>query len=77
MSYGDVIEQLELLQEDADLRKKMKEKLESIITLLKGGESLAIEKSLQQLAELNSRDVSSYHRTQIWDIISLLETKKK
>ncbi|MBI2668671.1 UPF0147 family protein [Candidatus Woesearchaeota archaeon] len=76
MSYIEVIEQLELLQEDTDINKKFKEKIGGIINVLKEGKSLAVEKCLSQLEELNSKDVSSYHRTQIWDIISLLETKK-
>lgn len=71
-----VLEQLEELKGDADTSKTLKLKLESVLSLLNGDSELAVDKALILLEEINSLDLSSYHRTQVWDIISLLESTK-
>ena len=55
---------------------KQQEKLKSQIdeTQQEVVSELAVDKALIALAELNSIDLSSYHRTRVWDIISLLES---
>lgn len=76
MSEGlqEVLNSLEALKDDRDLGKKVKEKTELVISILKNNKALAIEKAMIELEELNSYEISSYHRTQVWDIISLLES---
>jgi len=69
----DAINCLKSLQEENDISKKFRERMEIVIKILNSKEELSIEKALHELEELNSLDVPSYHRTQVWDIISLLE----
>ncbi len=73
----DALELLHLLSEDEDAGKVLRERLNSIITLLTSKAPLALEKSLLELEELNSLDISSYLRTQVWDVVSLLESGKR
>ena len=68
---------LEVLREDEDVSKRFKEKAEAIIVLLKSDVQLCVEKALFELEELSSGDLSAYHKTQVWDVISLLESSKK
>jgi len=72
--FQEVIEHLEILKEESDLNKKFKEKADIVINILNTESELPIQKALLQLEELNSSDLPSYHRTQFWDIISLLES---
>jgi len=73
--FQEVIEHLEMLKEEDDLNKKFREKADIVINILKGkNEELPVQKALLELEELNSSDLSSYHRTQFLDIISLLES---
>ncbi len=74
--YQDVLLYLEELKEDSDLSRKFREKAEQIIALLTSNVDLATEKALAILEEMNSTDVSPYHRTQVWDVISMLESTK-
>jgi len=73
----EVIEQLGCFLEENDCNKKLKEKSEKVISILSNNEELAIEKALLELEEINSSEVCSYHRTQVWDIISMLESAKQ
>ncbi len=71
-----VIETLTELREDASIPKNVKLKIEGIIVSLKGGTDLSIkvDKALNALDEIaNDTNMQSYTRTQIWNIVSLLE----
>ena len=70
------VESLTALKDEIDVSKRFKEKTEKIIALLTDDSELSIEKALLELEELNSSDLSSYHRTQVCDIVSLLESMK-
>ncbi|PIN73559.1 hypothetical protein COV20_05035 [Candidatus Woesearchaeota archaeon CG10_big_fil_rev_8_21_14_0_10_45_16] len=72
----EAVENLTALMEDSDISKKCKEKVEKIIEILHSDVNLSVEKALDALEEMSSSDISSYHRTQIWGIISILETAK-
>lgn len=74
--YQEAIDHLSMLIEDADISKFFKEKAKSSIEILKNGADLAVEKALLNLEDLNNHDLSSYYRTQLWDVISLLESMK-
>jgi uncharacterized protein (UPF0147 family) len=74
--YQDAIDHLSLLIDDIDASKMFKEKAKLAIGFLEAGADLAVEKALLQLEDLNNHDMSSYHRTQVWDVISLLESIK-
>ena len=71
----EVLENLKFLKND-DVSKRFKEKTEQIIEILNSNQELVIEKALLELEEVHSLEISSYHRTQVWDIISMLETMK-
>ncbi len=72
----EAISFLEDLKQESDFSKRCKEKADSVISILGSNEELKIEKALIQLEELNNSDMPSYHRTQVWDIISVLESLK-
>ncbi len=76
-SLQDAIELLQMLTEEEDAGKALRERVNSIITLLTSKAPLAVEKSLLELEELNSLEISSYFRTQVWDVVSLLESAKR
>jgi uncharacterized protein (UPF0147 family) len=72
----EAIDNLEQLRDDTDSSNKLKEKTKQIITILNSDVQLAIDKALLELEDLSSSNLPSYHRTQIWDIVSLLEAAK-
>ncbi|MDP3697954.1 MAG: UPF0147 family protein [Nanoarchaeota archaeon] len=72
----EVIARLEELKEEFDANKRLKEKIDTVISILNQDADLVIEKALSELEELNSMNLPSYHRTQLWDVVSLLESLK-
>ena len=70
----EIFEALEMIKEDQDASKKLKENISQVITLLKTeGEDLRVEKAIHQLEEMNNNSVTSYIKTMLWDVISSLE----
>lgn len=74
--YQEVIDNLCLLLDDSETSKVFKEKAKTAILILQDNKELAVDKALLELEDLSSREMSSYHRTQMWDVISLLESMK-
>lgn len=74
--FQEAIALLETLKEEFDSNKKAKEKLSGVIAILDKNADLAVEKALIELEELNSLNLPSYHRTQVWGVVSLLESMK-
>ena len=72
----EVIAYLDQVKGDPDANKRFKEKASEVTTLLAEGSNLAVEKALHLLGEMSSLDLSSHHRTQVWDVISMLESTK-
>lgn len=72
----EAIAHLEELKEDLDSNKKLKEKTDKVISILTSAAEMHVEKALMELDEMNSLNLSSYHRTKVWDIVSLLEGLK-
>jgi len=71
-----VTETLAELLEDSTVPRNVKSKIESIISALKENEeaSLRINKALNALDEIaDDTNLQSYTRTQIWNIVSILE----
>ena len=71
-----VIETLTELQKDTSIPKNVKLKIEGIIASLKGDTDLSIkvDRALNELDGIaNDTNMQSYTRTQIWNIVSLLE----
>jgi len=75
-NFQEVIARLEELREEFDSNKKLKEKINLVIHILNQDAELTIEKAISELEELNSMALPSYHRTQLWDVVSLLESLK-
>ncbi len=73
----NAVELLRMFLEDEDAGKVLRERTTMIINLLSHGGELAVEKALIQLEEISSLGLSSYHRTQVWDVVSLLESAKE
>jgi uncharacterized protein (UPF0147 family) len=75
MTMQDVIISLEDISCDAGTSKRFKAKATEVICLLQQDSQVAVEKALQVLEELSSLEMSSYHRTQVWEVVSMLESK--
>lgn len=72
----EIIDYLQQLTEDQDATKRFKEKASETIGLLNQNSDLATDKAIHLLEDLSSSDLSSYYRTQVWDVISMLESSK-
>jgi len=73
----DVAKALEELRHDATVPKNVKQKIDEIITGLQNGEELSImvNRALNDLDEISdNNNIQPYTRTQIWNIVSLLES---
>lgn len=71
-----VIEALEELKEDTTVQRNIKTKISNIIETLNQEEELSIRinKALDELDEIsNDNNLHSYTRTQVWNIVSMLE----
>ncbi len=73
---AETIEQLQELEEDTNIPKNIKTKIKSITNILKEDTELSIKvnKALNELDEIsNDPNLEAYTRTQIWNIVSILE----
>ena len=73
---NETIESLQELENDPNIPKNIKIKIQSIINILKEDTELSIKtnKALSELDEISSNpNLESYIRTQIWGIVSILE----
>ena len=69
----EIISHLEYLMEDGDVSKIFREKAKTVINILTNEKQMAVEKALLELEDLGSCNLTSYHRTQVWDVVSMLE----
>jgi len=72
----DIIDLLINIKEDNTTPKNTKERMDNIIDMLKGevDTSIKVNKALDELDELVSdNNIQQYTRTQIWNVVSLLE----
>ena len=77
MSIENAIVKLNELKEDSMTPKNLKEKLQSVIDVLQCKEesSIRINKALDILDNIsNENNIQSYTRTQLWNIVSMLES---
>lgn len=71
-----IIEALRALQDDITVPKNLKNKLEGTINILNEDvePSIRVNKVLHELDEINDyTNIQSHTRTQIWNIVSMLE----
>lgn len=73
----EVIENLTQLQEDNTIPKNVRSKINDAILALKEDKAIPVKvnKTLQELEEISENpNVPQYTRTQLWNIVSSLET---
>lgn len=76
---SSVVSALEELKNDNTVPKNIKVKIEAIMVSLKENKevSIRINKALDELDEISdNNNIQPYTRTQIWNIVSLLESVK-
>ena len=74
--FIEIIEILKTLQDDAAVPKNIRLRVQGTVTILESGEesSIKINKALNELDQIaNDVNLQSYTRTQIWNIMSVLE----
>jgi len=73
-----IIEAIAELQGDNSVPKNIKAKLQNVAAILKGDSedtAVKVNKALDELEEISDdANIQSYTRTQIWNIVSLLES---
>jgi len=77
MSIENSVVKLSELKEDSMTPKSLKEKISEAIEILQGNEedTIKINKVLSLLDEISSENnIQPYVRTQIWNIVSILES---
>lgn len=74
LPFEEIITFLQSFQEEESVSKKLKEKVNNIVLLLQGDAPLVVEKALMALEELSAIEMSSYHRTKVWEAASMLES---
>ncbi|MBT4446149.1 hypothetical protein HOA92_06890 [archaeon] len=67
-------ELIEMICEDSDCSKRLKEHLMEVKKILEGEEELKVQKAIHSVEELDLQGISTYLRSQMWDLISLLES---
>lgn len=75
-NLGGIIEALEELKTDNTVQKNIKIKISEVIEILseEGELSIRINKALDELDQIsNDNNLHSYTRTQVWNIVSMLE----
>ncbi len=77
MTLAEVILALEGLLEDATVPRNVKQKIINMISILKDDSldiSMRVDKLMQELDEIaNDNNLQAFTRTQIWNLVSLLE----
>jgi uncharacterized protein (UPF0147 family) len=77
--YGDILDMLGQIESDYGVPKNIKEKIKKTIDIL-GADTDAdvkISKAMDELDAISDdTNIPAYTRTQIWHIVSLLESKQ-
>ena len=81
MNIQTIMNSLAMIEEDMSVPKNVRSKIKDAMSLLldENGKSTAIkiDQVMQQLDELNDDpNLSSYTRTQIWNVVSTLSQKQ-
>ncbi|MDO8642807.1 MAG: UPF0147 family protein [Candidatus Woesearchaeota archaeon] len=75
---GQILDAIAELQDDTTVPKNIKTKLQVISTMIKeekADKRMVINKALDQLGELSEDvNIQAYTRTQLWNIVSMLES---
>ena len=74
--FDDVIDFLKEMEDDNTIPKNVKSKIHNVISILKGDEEVrvVVNKALHELDDVSDDiNMQAYTRTQIWNVVSLLE----
>ncbi len=72
----EILEAVNNLQEDITVPRNIKEKMKALASILQENcdTPLKVDKALQELDEIaDDTNLQAYTRTQIWNIVSMLE----
>ena len=80
VNLNEVIEILNLIEQDSSVPKNVRTKVKSALVTLHGNTetqmNVAFDKVIQELDDLSEDpNVPAYTRTQIWNIVSSLESR--
>lgn len=67
-------EMIDMICEDPDCSKRLKENLDSIKKILDSEQDLNVQKAIHAIEELELQGISSNLRGQMWELVSLLES---
>tara|TARA_Y100000310_G_scaffold343061_1_gene448967 strand:- start:1548 stop:1787 length:240 start_codon:yes stop_codon:yes gene_type:complete len=67
-------EMIDMISEDPDCSKRLKENLASIKRILESEQDLNVQKAIHAVEELELQGISSNLRSQMWELVSLLES---
>ena len=67
-------EMIDMICEDPDCSKRLKENLNSIKKIIESDQDLNIQKAIHAVEELELQGISSNLRSQMWELVSLLES---
>ena len=75
----NIIENLKIIEQDSTVPRNVRSKIKSAITALEdpndSSKSVKKDRALQELDDLSDDpNLSSYTRTQIWNVVSTLES---
>lgn len=70
----EVVSFLQELKEEPGMSRRFREKADEVALLLAEDSLMAIEKAVSVLEDLASLDMPSYQRTQVWEVVSMLES---
>jgi len=71
-----IIDFLKELDEDSTVPRNVKTKIDSILTILKGEDevNIKVNRAIDELDDVcNDGNLQTYTRTQLWNVVSMLE----
>lgn len=72
---NEIISTLHELKEDSTINKNIRDRIEKVISFLESDKELGVDKAIHEIEDLmENNNLPSYTRTQIWNIVSLLES---
>lgn len=74
-NLDEIYDSLQELLDDVDVPRNIKERITKVKLVLEDKE-LGVDKALNEMDDLmESNDIPSFVRTQIWNVVSLLESQ--
>ena len=78
-NFQEVIQELALIHEDSDVPKNIRSRIKDMMDSLganEGDQQIIVDKTIQSLDDIsNDPNLPSFTRTQIWSVMSSIESK--